>query len=83
MATDIADAIADLGRIHTLAGELVLQISANSLQDKTVDEARSLSEEGRRQLARVIFRQNFDVALIYNTGVNSHLGPAAELPYGV
>jgi hypothetical protein len=83
MTAELADAVAKPSRIPALVEELILQISANSLQDKTVKEAESLLPEQRKELARTLFRYNPKVALIYNTLANCTLGPASEKPYRV
>lgn len=83
MASELADAVAKPSRIPALVEELILQISANSLQDKTVKEAKSLLPEQRKELARTLFRYNLNLALVYNSNANRTLGPASEKPYRV
>ncbi len=83
MTAELTGAVIDPGRIQVLVEELVMQISANSIQERTINEAESLPENERRALARTVFRRNFNLALIYNTSANLTLGPASERPYGV
>jgi hypothetical protein len=83
MAPELADTVAKSSRIHTLVEELALQISANSLQKRTLEEAESLPDEQRKELARALFRYNLNLALVYNSNANRTLGPASENPYRV
>ena len=76
MAAELSDAVAKPEGVHTLAEELVLQMSANSLQEKTVREVESLPLEQRKELFTILFKHR--VTWIYNISVNSMLGPVRD-----